>query len=784
MYKSKWDKKNNTYAGIKITWENITHLQMLFLQAQYKYEEWKYENYQFEKYQEALAVPERIKKASEMRERYNDIIAELKETYKIVYYIRKKVASLYESSEEIKKEIDHKSENDIIFWINSFVWTSDPRLVSIGLPAKIPFVLFPKQEEIIKEVEQAYVHRTSLLIEKSRAQGLTELLCSFDVHHWLYRTGYVSGWGSRIKELVDKSGDPNTIFEKLRRIIYSLPPKMRPPGYEREGNKYDNSFRISNPVNGSSIIGEGGQNIGRGGRTSIYKIDEAAFIENPGKVDSALSHTTMCQIDISTPNGMNYFYDKRMSGRVKVITVGWWENPTQNPSWKEGKRNPESAWYKYQKETTDPAILAQEVDIDYNASVEGAFIPPEWVKAAVELSIPKGDTKVAGFDLAAGGKDEGVYVLREGPVVTKIVPLPAITPMEMTLSAVDESIKDDIATLVYDRNTLGEDVYPIVKQYKRDIPFSLIGIYGQSRASDDIIPEEGIRAKEKFRNKRAELWWNLRKRFEKTYLYREKREYFPPEELISIPNDTQLINQLSIPKLVRTVGGKIGVETKESMKARKVKSPDRADAVAYAFATQDDTAVIVPELGENMAKVVMKSRYVIDPYKPTDHYVSLYFTEDTQAYMLTFDYDIMSNILYVVSEKFYAFPDVKTIKEDVYATFNITEGFEVIKDWIVNEDVIRPLQEGKHTIWYDFRRAGVTLHPNYRDDYESALLMIRNMVSHLRLKFNFGLNDSLNQLRNWTIEKGRPKKGFYYALALAQFVLVLKKKMADLSPLE
>lgn len=63
------------------------------------------------------------------------------------------------------------------------------------------------------------------------------------------------------------------------------------------------SFEVCNPENGAVIVGEAGDNIGRGNRTSIYFKDESAFYEHPDTIDAALSQTSNCKIDISTPNG-------------------------------------------------------------------------------------------------------------------------------------------------------------------------------------------------------------------------------------------------------------------------------------------------------------------------------------------------------------------------------------------------------------------------------------------------------------------------------------------------
>jgi hypothetical protein len=38
------------------------------------------------------------------------------------------------------------SAKDACWWFNNFCWTYDPRGASVGLPAYLPFDLFPRQE--------------------------------------------------------------------------------------------------------------------------------------------------------------------------------------------------------------------------------------------------------------------------------------------------------------------------------------------------------------------------------------------------------------------------------------------------------------------------------------------------------------------------------------------------------------------------------------------------------------------------------------------------------------
>ncbi len=76
-----------------------------------------------------------------------------------------------------------------------------------------------------------------------------------------------------------------------------------------------------------------------------------------------------------------------------------------------------------------------------------------------------------------------------------------------------------------------------------------------------------------FKNLKAELWWLVRTRFEKTYEYVTGIKKHLLEDLISIPNHPQLIAELSMPLHFRTENGKIQIESKDQMRTRSQKTP-------------------------------------------------------------------------------------------------------------------------------------------------------------------------------------------------------------------
>lgn len=203
--------------------------------------------------------------------------------------------------------------------------------------------------------------------------GVFCLCFLFAVWMWLLYPDAVIGFGSRKEEYVDKIGEPKSLFRKMRQFIGLLPQEFRHAGWNE--HKHAPCMEILNLENGSSIVGETGDNIGRRNRTSIYLQDESAFCDRPDAIDAALSHRSNCTIDISTPNGAgNSFYRKRHGGRLPVFTFDWRQDSRKG-----------QACCDQQCRDPDAVIAAQEIDIDYSASVTDSFIPNELVLAAQAL---------------------------------------------------------------------------------------------------------------------------------------------------------------------------------------------------------------------------------------------------------------------------------------------------------------------------------------------------------------------------------------------------------------
>jgi hypothetical protein len=432
-------------------------------------------------------------------------------------------------------------------FINDWGMTFDPRLAEKGLRTVVPFVLFPKQREFIDWCLQRWLQRQDGVVEKSRDAGVSWLCVAFAAWMMLFKQGTVVGFGSRKEDYVDQIGNPASLFWKVREFINLLPAEFQPKNWD--ATKDAPFMKIQNRETGSFITGEAGDNIGRGNRTSIYFVDEAAFLERPEQADAALSQTSNCRIYVSTPNGAgNPFYRKAHDGKTPKFIFDWRDDPRKDEE-----------WYDMQKQKLDPVVLAQEVDRSYTASVANAFIPGELAQAASRkgpADIMAHGPVIMGIDVARFGNDKTCFTFRQGRVCLRQIVIASMDVVDVAGRAKDEirAQLGDIAQIAVDTIGLGAGVADILR---RDFGDMVVDVNSSLRLSDG-----------QNYNLRARMW-------------RDLREWLKAGA--SIPNDNDLITDLTALQYGYRAG-ELLLESKDDAKKRGIKSPDRADSLALTFA--------------------------------------------------------------------------------------------------------------------------------------------------------------------------------------------------------
>ncbi len=483
--------------------------------------------------------------------------------------------------------------------------TYDPRNISLKLPPRMPLVMFERQYAMVDFLNALVDGEQDGLIEKARDMGATWVACAYSVCLWRSRPGAAVGWGSRKEILVDRAGDLSSIFEKMRMLIRGLPPEFLPVKFNPK--THFAHMKIVNPENGASIIGEAGDNIGRGGRTTIYFKDESAHYERPEAVEAALGDNTRVQVDISSVNGIGtIFHQKREAGRewnggeacrdaTNIFIMDWADHPGKSPEWHAERKAKAKA-------NGLGHVFAQEVDRDYAASVKGILIPPEHVTSAIDAHVKLGFHPtlpgVAALDVADEGGDKNAFIACYGSVVCFADEWGQGTTGDTTRTAVGHCVDLGIKELQYDRIGVGSGVKSeaarLIEERRKHgsavyVPDDFIFVPWSS--SDEVqdqedymipgdpeSPQNGMF----FENYKAQAWWHLARLFDNTHRAITEGISFHPDQMISLPSNLPHLSTLRKQLSQVTVGRSLRLKTLINKQPVGTLSPNVADALVMA----------------------------------------------------------------------------------------------------------------------------------------------------------------------------------------------------------
>jgi len=490
-------------------------------------------------------------------------------------------------------------QNHIAQFLDDWAVTVDPRVAAKGRSAFMPLKLFPKQVELVNWFIALWKSGEPGVLVKARDIGASWLAMATACSLCVFHKNMMVGIGSAKEDKLDRSGDPDTLFYKGRQFLANLPQEFR-GGFDVTKNSAH--LRIIIPETGSSITGEAGDQIGRGGRKAIFFLDESAHIPRPQLIDAALATATDCRIDMSSVNGSaNSFAERARSGKIKRFDFGWRDDPR-----KDGR------WYAQKASELDPVTLAQEIDCNFAASAEGLLIPSNWVQSAIgahrNLGIEPTGMKYSGFDVADAGANRCALAARHGILLERLQSWSGqggdlYRSTVRAFSLLDEwGYAQD--SFMYDSDGLGAGIRGCADRINEDRTAAHRGrVRVQAFRGSGAVwnPRDqmvkGSVNEDYFLNLKAQSWWALRMRFEQTWRAMQGLPY-QREELISInpnlPELTALVLELSQPTYARTASGKLTIDKVPD----GARSPDLADSVMIAFAPSTRTMEMWIKLGK------------------------------------------------------------------------------------------------------------------------------------------------------------------------------------------
>ena len=205
----------------------------------------------------------------------------------------------------------------------------------------------------------------------------------------------------------------------------------------------------------------------------------------------------------------------------------------------------------------------------FQARVLGEF-PEQSEDTLIPLSAIEGAAKVSGgaveqddapqptvvaVDVARFGSDRSVILVRRGGQVRPVRTFRGLDTMKLTGLVVDAIKEADPEDVVVDEVGIGAGVVDRLKE----LGYRVDGINVGRSAHDPS----------RFANLRAEGYWNL-------------RQLITTGEVF-LPSDKELMGELAALKYSFNSVGQLLVESKDDMRKRGVRSPDKADALMLAF---------------------------------------------------------------------------------------------------------------------------------------------------------------------------------------------------------
>lgn len=238
--------------------------------------------------------------------------------------------------------------------------------------------------------------------------------------------------------------------------------------------------------------------------------------------------------------------------------------------------------YESQLQALPEPLRSQMLQGDFTAHMGDnpwQVIPSGWIQAAQDRweKGKHGKMDSMGVDPARGGKDETVIARRHGTWFDELIAYPgAQTPDGPTVSAIVFAQARDGASIHVEVTGIGSSVYDHMQANSKSV------VAFSPADKSEAMDESGAL---RFANKRAELWWRM-------------REALDPKNghEIALPPDPMLRADLTAPRWKLLAQG-VQVESKDDIKRRLGRSPDRGDAVVMANMAHVPIELNMPPVG-------------------------------------------------------------------------------------------------------------------------------------------------------------------------------------------
>lgn len=466
--------------------------------------------------------------------------------------------------------------------------------------AVVPFKLNRSQRYLHQKLEEQRRTKGKVraLVLKSRQVGISTYISG----RFYWRGTHSRGFRTYILAHLDDASQ--NLFTLAKRFHDNCPAMFRPEtgaanAKELAFAKLDGGYKVSTA---------GSQEVGRSDTIHLFHGSEMAFWPNAEKHSAGLQQAIADvpgseDIRESTANGIgNAFHSlwkaaERGDSEFEPIFIPWfwheeytaeapadWQPPekfieyqsvydlTRNQTYWAWRKNrdlsvvagggPDDINWKFRQEYPANA------DEAFQTSGADAFIPPESVLKARKREVEGYGPLILGVDPARGGGDKTGIIDRQGRrlgghVCKRIDNRDLMATAGEIVRLAKELQPKGLAKIVIDTTGLGAGLYDRLKEQLDDL------VEGVNFGEKALEPE-------KFANRRAEMWDNL-------------RSWFEDQAGVQVPDDDAFQGDVCAP--MRGAGatrfdssGRLVLESKDHIRERLNFSPDLGDAAALTLA--------------------------------------------------------------------------------------------------------------------------------------------------------------------------------------------------------
>lgn len=450
------------------------------------------------------------------------------------------------------------------------------------MEGKLEPLLFNHAQSYLHRVIEEQKARTGMvraIVLKGRKQGVS----TYTGGRFYRQT---SMWtGRRARVIAHKQSSSDDLFDIVKRFHDHNP--MAP----LSGKANEKELDFPDLDSGYKVGTAGSSDIGRGGTAQLLHASEFAFWPNANEhmagIGNVVARAPGTEIIIeSTGNGLGNAYHQLWQtaeageGDYIPIFIPWFWEPRYQAEVPKGFELSiddleyqrvygltlgQMAWRRLQILTYGSGfewLFDQEFPatpaLAFRSSTADPYISPITVSSAVNSGYnDRQGPLIIGVDPADTGPDRTAIAFRRGRVLFKMLTYQGKNTME-TAGIVAKLISEYAPAAVFvDKTGIGAGIYDRLRELGHG------RVYG-------VMFGGGAAEKEIYANKRAEMWGRMRD--------------WLGDVPSRIPDDNELVADISAPSYRYDSSGRLLIEKKEDMRKRGVRSPDLADALALTFA--------------------------------------------------------------------------------------------------------------------------------------------------------------------------------------------------------